>query len=178
MIWSTFGWLNFRGFQSGQIWNLTSPYYTNVPPISIIMWSWIFSKVSQKKVLLHKWQYNFWTLISPQPLECTQIFFHQMFHPLVENVCWSPNKISTTGKFVMNFQRWLKNFHFFVFSIAFSNFFKKFQQHELDTYLTFMFCKKSVFLGWTVWGVYWFFKMTPFFRPKFSKNHIFFFGLP
>ena len=176
MIWSTFGWPNFRGFQSGQIWNLTSLYYTNVPPISKIKWPWIFSKVSQKKVLLHKWWYNFWTPISSQPLECTQFFFHQMFHPLMENVCWSPFKISTTGKFVMNFQRWLKiffrqmfhplmenvcwspfristtgkfvmnfqrwlkNFRFFVFSIAFSNFFKKFQQHELDTYLTFMFC--------------------------------------
>jgi len=139
-MWPLWQPLKFSHPKVGLIKNPTSPYYTNVPPISIIKWPWIFSKVSQKKVLLHKWWYNFWTLISLQPLEYTQFFFHQMFHPLVENVCWSPYKISTTGKFVMNFQRWLKNFHFFVFSIAFSNFFKKFQQHELDTYLTFMFC--------------------------------------
>ena len=28
-------------------------YYTNIPPISIIKWRQIFSKVHQKKVLLH-----------------------------------------------------------------------------------------------------------------------------
>ena len=37
---------------------------------------------------------------------------------------------------------------------------------------------KKFLLGWTLWGVYWFFKMTPFFWPKFSKNHIFFLACP
>ena len=35
------------------IQNLTSLYYTNIPPISIIKWHYIFCKILPKKVLLH-----------------------------------------------------------------------------------------------------------------------------
>ena len=101
-----------------------------------------------------------------------------MLPPLMENVCWSFYKISTAGKFVMNFQRWLKNFCFFEFLIAFSNFFKKFQQHKVDTYLSFLSCKKNFFLGWTVWEVFKLVQNDPFFCPKISKIHIFFLVCP
>ena len=71
--------------------NLTSLYYTNIPPISIIKWHQILSEAAQKKVLLHTGHWfitKFWQLISWSVMKYFNFFF----------MCQKPKKIDGSKK--------------------------------------------------------------------------------